>query len=360
MSADVLFSPLEAGSLSLSNRIVMAPLTRARSGPGDVPTELMATYYGQRTTAGLIISEATQISNQGKGYAFTPGCYSEEQVAGWKRITDTVHAGGSKIFAQLWHVGRISHPDLQEGGALPVAPSALTPTGAAFTEKGMLPFVAPRALETAEIPGIVEQYVHAAKMADKAGFDGVEIHAANGYLLDQFQRAETNLRTDQYGGSPMNRLRLTIEVCEALAGVLGGDRVGIRVSPVSPVNGPISDPDPQGLFTLLISELNAFGLSYLHVVEGETRGGRDYGSFDYVALRKAFKGLYMANNCYSRADAIAALAEDRADLVSFGRPFISNPDLVARFQADAPLNETDLTTLYGGAEKGYTDYPTLG
>jgi N-ethylmaleimide reductase len=359
MSADILFTPQTMGPLTLSNRIVMAPLTRARAGVGDVPTDLMATYYGQRASAGLIISEATPISNQGKGYAFTPGCYNAAQAAGWKKITDAVHAKGGKIFAQIWHVGRISHPDLQENGALPVSPSAIKPDGQAFTAEGFKPFVTPRALETSELPGIVADYVNAAQTAIDGGFDGVEIHAANGYLLDQFMRTETNQRTDAYGGSPENRLRLTLEVAEAVAKVLGGDRVGIRISPVSPANGPISDPDPQGLFTTLATELSALGLVYLHVVEGATGGDRDFQPFDYGALKSAFNGLYMANNGYTRESASDALSENKADLVALGRPFIANPDLVARFKTGAPLNELDRDTLYGGAEKGYIDYPSL-
>ncbi|WP_413204629.1 alkene reductase [Rhodospirillum sp. A1_3_36] len=359
MSADILFTSQTMGPLTLSNRIVMAPLTRARAGAGDVPTDMMATYYGQRASAGLIISEATPISNQGKGYAFTPGCYNAAQAAGWKKITDAVHAKGGKIFAQIWHVGRISHPDLQENGALPVSASAIKPDGQAFTEEGFKPFVTPRALETDELPGIVADYVHAAQTAIDGGFDGVEIHAANGYLLDQFMRAETNQRTDAYGGSPENRLRLTLEVAEAVVGALGGDRVGIRISPVSPANGPISDPDPQGLFTTLATKLSALGLVYLHVVEGATGGDRDIQPFDYAALKSAFKGLYMANNGYTRESAIDALSDNKADLVALGRPFIANPDLVARFRTGAPLNELDRDTLYGGAEKGYIDYPAL-
>ncbi|MCF8479195.1 MAG: alkene reductase [Rhodospirillum sp.] len=359
MSADILFTPQAMGPLTLSNRIVMAPLTRARAGAGDVPTDLMATYYGQRATAGLIISEATPISNQGKGYAFTPGCYNAAQAAGWRKITDAVHAKGGKIFAQLWHVGRISHPDLQENGLLPVAPSAIKADGQAFTAEGFKPFVTPRALETSEIPGIVADYVNAAQTAMDGGFDGVEIHAANGYLLDQFMRAETNQRTDAYGGSPENRLRLTLEVAQAVTNALGGDRVGIRISPVSPANGPISDPDPQSLFTALATGLNALDLVYLHVVEGATGGDRDIQAFDYGALKSTFKGLYMANNGYTRESAIAALSENKADLVALGRPFIANPDLVARFKTSAPLNPLDRDTLYGGAEKGYIDYPAL-
>lgn len=354
-----LFKPVQAGSMKLSNRMVMAPLTRSRAGKGDAPSSLNAVYYGQRATAGLIIGEASQISQQGKGYAFTPGIYTDAQVAGWKRITDAVHAEGGHIFCQLWHVGRISHPDLQPDHALPVSASAVKPNGEAFTETGMKPFVTPRALDIEEIPGIILQYVHAAECAKRAGFDGVEIHSANGYLLDQFLRDSTNQRTDRYGGSIPNRVRLDLEVAEAVTSVWGGERVGIRISPVTPHMGGISDSDPQPLFNLLVEELNRFGLLYLHVIEGETRGARDYQEFDFTALRKRFDGLYMANNGYTKELAFQTLENDRADLICFGRPFISNPDLVERLRTGTPLNPLDETTLYGGDEHGYTDYPFL-
>ncbi|MGE4490344.1 MAG: alkene reductase [Kiritimatiellales bacterium] len=354
-----LFEPVQAGSLELSNRIVMAPLTRSRAGEGDVPTPLNAVYYGQRASAGLIISEATPVSPQGKGYAWTPGLYSDEQVAGWKRVTDAVHEKGGKIFAQMWHVGRISHPDLQPNGTLPVSSSAVKPAGEAFTENGLKPFVTPRALELTEIPGIIEQYVHGVDCAKRAGFDGVEIHSANGYLLDQFLRDGVNRRTDGYGGPIENRIRLVLEVTDAVTGAWSGDRVGIRISPVTPHMGGISDSDPQPLFNRLVEELNRFNLLYLHVIEGETRGARDYIEFDFMALRRRFNGLYMANNGYTNALAFQALENDRADLISFGRPFIANPDLVKRLKRDAPLNRLDVDTLYGGNEKGYTDYPFL-
>ena len=354
-----LFQPIHAGPFELSNRIVMAPLTRSRAGQGDAPVPMNAVYYGQRASAGLIISEASQISQQGKGYAFTPGIYTDEQVAGWKLVTNAVHAKGGHIFCQLWHVGRISHPDLQPEHALPVSASAVKPDGEAFTETGMKPFLVPRALGIEELPGIIQQYVHAAECAKRAGFDGVEIHSANGYLLDQFLRDGTNKRTDGYGGSIENRTRLALEVVEAVSGVWGGNRTGIRISPVTPHMGGIADSNPQALFNHLVKNLNRFNLLYLHVIEGETRGARDYCEFDFTALRKLFNGLYMANNGYTKELAIQTLKEDRADLICFGRPFISNPDLVERLRTGAPLNPLDETTLYGGNEHGYTDYPFL-
>ncbi len=360
-SAD-LFLPVQMGPIQLSNRIVMAPLTRSRAGKGDVAGEMQATYYGQRASAGLIITEATQISQQGKGYAFTPGIYTEAQVAGWRTVTDAVHAKGGKIVCQLWHVGRISHPDLQENGQLPVAPSAIQPEGQAFTETGFKPHVTPRALETDEIPGIVRDYAHAAECAKRAGFDGVEIHSANGYLLDQFIRDSTNKRTDRYGGSVANRIRIVLEVAEAVTSVWGGDRVGIRLSPLTPQvgNTPL-DSDPATTYGTLVDELNRFKLVYLHLIEGATQGARDEKlGVSYQGLRHRFKGLYMANNGYDREMAFKARRDDLADLVCFGRPFIANPDLVERLRLGAAFNPDDKSTWYGGNAHGYTDYPMLG
>ncbi|WP_158045109.1 alkene reductase [Skermanella pratensis] len=359
MSESDLFQPVKLGPYTLANRIVMAPLTRSRANKDDAPFALHAEYYGQRATAGLIISEATQISRQGKGYAYTPGIHSEAQVAGWKQVTDAVHAKGGRIFLQMWHVGRISHPTLQEDGALPVAPSAIKPEGKAFTEDGFVPFVTPRALELDEIPGIVEQYRTAAENAKRAGFDGVEIHAANGYLIDQFLRDGTNKRTDVYGGSVENRARLMLEVTEAVVGVWGGDRVGIRLSPISPAND-ISDSDPDPVFTYAVEQLNRFGLAYLHLVEGSTGASREVsGAVDLRKLRRIFNGLYIANNLIDRNTAIELRETSEADLVAFGRPFIANPDLVERLRINAPLNEPDRDTFYGGGAEGYTDYPFL-
>ncbi|MBC7502517.1 MAG: alkene reductase [Herminiimonas sp.] len=354
-----LFKPVPFGPYTLSNRIVMAPLTRSRAQKGDVPSLLAPEYYAQRASAGLIIAEATQISPQGKGYAYTPGIYNAEQVEGWKKVTAAVHKEGGHIFLQLWHVGRISHPDLQPNGALPVAPSAIKPEGKAFTEGGFVPFVAPRALDIAEIPGIIEDYRVASRYALDAGFDGVEIHAANGYLIDQFLRDSTNKRTDAYGGSLENRTRLLLEVTEAVVAVWGADRVGVRLSPVSPAND-IADSDPATLFTYVVEQLNRFDLVYLHLVEGATGGPREVeNGFDLQILRRLFKGIYIANNGYDRDLAVKARDEGLADLVAFGRPFISNPDLVDRLQLAAPLTPLDPATLYGGGAKGYIDYPSL-
>jgi N-ethylmaleimide reductase len=354
-----LFSPLAFGPYQLKNRLVMAPLTRSRALPGDIPGPLAIEYYAQRASAGLIISEATQISPQGKGYVATPGIYNQEQVAGWQKVTAAVHNKGGRIFAQLWHVGRISHPDLQEDNALPVAPSAITPIGTAYTKDGFVPLVTPRALDLAELPGIVAQYKHAAAMAKEAGFDGVEIHAANGYLLDQFLRSSTNKRQDAYGGSIENRARLLLEVCGAVCEVWGGDRVGIRLSPFSPFND-IFDADPAATFGYVVAQLNRFDMLYLHVIEGVTGGARAVeGGFDWKILRTKFNGVYMANNAYDRPLALDTVAHGKVDLIAFGRLYIANPDLVRRLEMDAPLNALDPNTLYGGDEKGYTDYPFL-
>lgn len=353
-----LFSSFAAGALSLPNRVVMAPLTRSRAGSAGIQGALNATYYRQRATAGLIIAEATQISRQGQGYAWTPGIHDAAQVAGWKQVTDAVHQAGGRIVLQLWHVGRISHPSLQPDAGLPVAPSAIKPEGQAFTENGFQPFVTPRALETAELAGIVADYAKAAANARDAGFDGVEIHGANGYLIDQFLRDGTNHRSDAYGGSIENRSRLLMEVTQAVTGVLGGDRVGLRISPVSPAND-IADSAPQALFEHVVGALSGFNLAYLHVVEGATGGARDIAPFDYAALRRAFSGAYIANNGYDLAMAQAAIAEGRADLVAFGRPYIANPDLVERLRGGAALATVDRATLYGGGAAGYTDYPSL-
>lgn len=355
-----LFSPVRLGPYTLANRIVMAPLTRSRAQSGDVPSPLAAEYYGQRASAGLIVSEATQISPQGKGYAFTPGIYSAAQVEGWRRVTEAVHGKRGRIFLQLWHVGRISHPSLQPGGGLPVAPSAVAPQGKAFTATGFEPFVTPRALDTEEIPGIVEDYRKAARNALDAGFDGVEVHAANGYLLEQFLRDSINRRTDRYGGSRENRARLLLEATEAVVSVWGAERVGLRLSPVSPANDLGPDSDPQATYSHVVEALNGLGLVYLHVVEGATQGPREVpNGFDLQVLRRLFKGTYIANNGYDLALAREARRRNLADLIAFGRYFIANPDLVERLRRSAPLNELDRTTLYGGGAKGYTDYPFL-
>ncbi len=359
-AASDLFRPVRLGPYQLTNRIVMAPLTRSRAGEDGIPRPLMAEYYAQRASAGLIIAEGTNISPQGRGYAFTPGIYNEMQVEGWRQVTEAVHAGGGRIFPQLWHVGRISHPSLQPGGDLPLAPSAICPKATSYTAAGFTPCVAPRALATAEISEIIAQYRRAARNALAAGFDGVEIHAANGYLIEQFLRDSTNKRTDAYGGSRENRGRFLLEVAEAVASVCGGERVGIRLSPLSPVNDAALDSDPQGTYTYVVECLNAFNLAYINVIEGVTQGPREVPQgFDLQILRRLFKGRYMANNGYDLGLALEARRRNLADLIAFGRLYIANPDLVERLRGGAPLNVPDRKTFFGGAAAGYTDYPTL-
>jgi N-ethylmaleimide reductase len=361
ISASDLFAPVQLGPYGLRNRIVMAPLTRARAQPGDVPSALAPDYYRQRASAGLIVAEATQVSPQGKGYAWTPGIYTPSHVEAWRAVTNAVHETGGRIFLQLWHVGRISHPSLLPGEARPGAPSAIAPQGKAFTETGFLPYVTPRALETEEIAGIVEDYRRAAENALAAGFDGVEIHAANGYLIEQFLRDSTNKRTDRYGGSHENRARFLLEVAEAVVGVWGGARVGVRLSPVSPANDLGPDSDPVAAYSYAVAALDALGLVYIHVIEGATQGPRDVpNGFDLQILRRLFRGRYIANNGYDLALAREARRRNLADLIAFGRPFIANPDLVERLRIGAPLSPLDRKTLYGGGAKGYVDYPTLG
>lgn len=354
-----LFDPCRLGALTLPNRIAMAPLTRNRAGAGNVPTALMAEYYAQRATAGLIIAEASQISPQGQGYEATPGIHSDAQIAGWCQVTTAVHARGGRIFLQLWHVGRVSHELLQPGGAAPVAPSALqartkTWVGGKFIDVSM-----PRALARDELPGIVADYRRAAANAIAAGFDGVEVHGANGYLLDQFLRDGSNRRSDDYGGSIVNRTRLLRETMQAVVDEIGADRTGIRISPVTPANDAV-DSDPQPLFNHVVEELDRLGLVYVHVIEGSTGADRNFGAgFDYEALRRRFRNTWILNNGYTPDMAKAALASGRGDMIAFGRPFISNPDLVARMRRSAPLADLDRKTLYGGGARGYTDYPTL-
>lgn len=353
-----LFSPTKLGSIDIKNRIVMAPLTRNRAGEGGVPHDLNATYYAQRATAGMIVTEATPISPMAHGYPGLPGIYTDAQVAGWEKITDAVHAKGGKIVIQLWHVGRISHPNMLPDNALPVAPSAIKPAGQAFTPVGMIDFVTPRALTASELPVIMQDYVHATKCAMAAGFDGVEIHAANGYLLDQFLRDGSNQRTDHYGGSFENRARLLMEVTQAVVEVIGADKTGVRLSPVNPFND-MKDSDPQAMFNYVADALNQFDLAYLHGVEGGIPGSGEVGQFDFEAFRKQYKGQYMANLSYDKVRGNAAITSGHADAIAYGVPFIANPDLVARFKKDVALNEADSNTFYGGAEQGYTDYPFL-
>ncbi len=359
MAYDHLFQPYALGDLTLKNRIVMAPLTRNRATHGtDAPNDLNAEYYRQRASAGLIVSEATQISQQGQGYIWTPGIYTPEQVEGWRKVTKAVHKEGGVIFLQLWHVGRISHVSLQPDHGAPVAPSAIRANTKTFIESGFVEVSAPRALDSEEIPGIVRSYLNAAENAERAGFDGVELHGANGYLLDQFLRDGANKRTDAYGGSIDNRTRLVIESILTICRVFPKERVGIRLSPVSNAND-LQDSDPQSLFNHLIRELNALKIGYIHLVEGDTAGARDRVPFDFQALRRGFHGAYVANNGYDGEMAEAAVSSGKADLVAFGRPFIANPDLPERLRTGAALNQGNQATYYGGGPEGYTDYPAL-
>lgn len=352
-----IFTPITIGPYDLPNRVFMAPMTRNRA-PDTVPNALMRTYYAQRAEAGLIITEGTQISLQGSGYPATPGIHTDAQVAGWQAITEAVHARGGHIFCQLWHCGRVSHPDYHDGQP-PVAPSAIRPEGQAVTYEGMKDFVTPRALDVEEIPGIVADYAHAADCARRAGFDGVELHAANGYLIDQFLRDGSNQRTDAYGGPVENRARFLLEVVEAISGVLGADRVGVRLSPLNPFND-MRDSNPQATFSYAVDALNRFGLAYLHITEmGRETPGAAGPEFDLGLLRGIWQGVYITNGGYDKARANAAIASGAADAVAFGTLFLANPDLVTRFRRDAPLNEPDPATFYGGDEHGYTDYPSL-
>ena len=358
MSSSKLFEPYKLGAVTLTNRAVMAPLTRNRAVTGFVPNPLAIEYYGQRASAGLLITEASQVSQQGQGYQDTPGIYSKEQVAGWRKVTDRVHERGGHIYIQLWHVGRISHTSLQPNNGAPVAPSAIQAKTKTFVGGAFADVSAPRALELSEIPGIIDDFKRASANAIEAGFDGVEIHGANGYLLDQFAKDGSNKRTDAYGGSIENRARLMLEVSKAVSAEIGSSRTGIRISPVTPANDVI-DSNPQPLFDHIVDGLNALKLVYIHVIEGATGGPRDIAPFDYASLRKRFSGTYIANNGYNLELANKVLAADEADLIAFGKPFISNPDLVERLKSGAPLNAPDKATFYGGGAKGYTDYPVL-
>jgi N-ethylmaleimide reductase len=358
-TASKLFEPFKLGPITLPNRAVMAPLTRNRALAGLVPGPLAVEYYGQRASAGLLISEASQVSQQGQGYQDTPGIYSREQVAGWRKVTDRVHQRQGRIFLQLWHVGRISHNSLQPGNGAPVGPSAIRAKGKTFVDGSFIDISEPRALKLEEIPGIIEDFRRGAANAMEAGFDGVEIHGANGYLLDQFAKDGANKRSDAYGGPIENRAKLMLEVAKAVTAEAGPERTGIRISPVTPAND-VSDSHPQPLFDHIVDHLDAMKLVYIHVIEGATGGPRDIAPFDYNSLRKRFSGAYMANNGYDFELANEVLAANAADLIAFGKPFISNPDLVERLKKGAPLNEWDKTTFYGGGAKGYTDYPALG
>jgi N-ethylmaleimide reductase len=352
----ILFSPFALGPNELKNRIVMAPMTRSRAAEGNVVTPLHAEYYSQRASAGLLVTCATQVTPTGVGYPATPGIHTPGQVEAWKLVTDAVHTKGGKIFLQLWHVGRISHPSLQPDGQLPVAPSAIRPAGQAFTYEGMLDFVTPRALETSEIPGVVDDYRKGAENALAAGFDGVEIHGANGYLIDQFLRDGSNHRTDEYGGSLENRVRFLLEVVDAVRDAWSSGRVGVRISPVNHFND-MADSDPQDLFTHVASVLSGRDLAYLHVVEGiiDANAPEDQ-QFDFSLLKEAFQGPYISNGGYDRKRADAVLTLGRADLVSFGVLSLANPDLPVRLFKGGPFNVPDQDTFYGGGAEGYTDY----
>jgi N-ethylmaleimide reductase len=369
-TTELLFQPVQVGRYHLRHRIVMAPLTRSRSRqPGNVPTALNACYYAQRASAALIISEATQVSMQGQGYAWTPGIHSREQVEGWRLVTDAVHQAGGLIFLQLWHVGRISHPSLQPDGMLPVAPSAIKPSGQAFIEndKGqgeLVPFVTPRALQIEEMPYLVRQYVRGARSALEAGFDGVEIHGANGYLLDQFLESGTDKRTDAYGGSVENRARLLLEVVEAVSEVWEPDRVGVRLSPLGTFND-IHDDDPETTFGTAAARLSDYGLAYLHIVNPAMAALENHSSPEPTALRmvellrEKYRGTLILAGGFDRETAESWLQQGKADLIAFGRKFLANPDLPERFRLRAPLNPDDQSTYYGGGAKGYTDYASL-
>ena len=354
MSEKDLFNEVTIGNLSLSNRIVMAPMTRNRAAEGNVPHAMNVKYYRQRAGAGLIITEASQVSPEGVGYPATPGIYSQQQVDGWKMVTDAVHEEGGHIYLQLWYCGRISHPDLLPDKQIPVAPSAIKPDGEAVTFEGMKAFVEPRALTTDEISVIIAQYRDAAEKAKQAGFDGIEVHAANGYLIDQFLRDGSNQRSDEYGGSAENRMRLLNEVLDAVSEVWNSKCIGVRLTPENSFNS-MSDSDPQSHFHYFISQLNRRDLAYIHLLEGDMMS--ESRNVDYRALRDAYDGIYMANNGYDKQRAKAALDNGDCDLVAIGVPFLANPDLVYRYKHDLPLNEADQATFYGGDETGYTDYP---
>jgi len=360
-----LFDPARIGDIPVANRIAMAPLTRNRAGAGQVPTDLTVEYYRQRASAGLIVTEASQIMAEGQGYLDTPGIFSPEQIAGWKKVTGAVHAEGGRIVIQLWHVGRISHVSLQPGGIAPVSSTDRVAQGKTFTKDGFVDVSKPRALRTDELPGIVAAYRHAARSAIDAGFDGVEVHGANGYLIDQFLRDSVNDRTDAYGGSIENRTRLLVEVMEAVVDEIGAGRTGLRLSPVTPVNDAGQDSNAQALFNRAVERIAPLKIAFLHVIEGQTGGARDVAPFDYEALRTRYKadheaGAWMVNNGYNRQMAMDVVSSGAADIVAFGRPFIGNPDLVRRLKDDKPLADLNPKSLYGGGAEGYTDYPALG
>lgn len=359
---DTLFSPYTLGALNLPNRMVMAPMTRNRNDENGVPKPIAVTHYTQRATAGLLITEATQVSDKATGYVFTPGLYTDDQARGWQAVTDAVHAKGGRIFSQIWHTGRVSHPSLQPDGGDPIAPSAVKAETMVFTPNGFEPPTMPRSLTTDEIPAIVAQFAHAARLAKSTGFDGVEVHGANGYLIEQFLKDGSNRRKDAYGGDIPNRMRFALEVVTAVVEVWGPGRVGFRISPRGVFND-MHDSDPLALYSQLVTALNDIPLAYLHLIE-PLPGHPTFKSqadVEPVAgeLRKIYKGTMMINGGYGRDTAEKAIAENAADLVAFGVPFLANPDLVERYRRNAPLNEPDQDTFYGGDEKGYNDYPFL-
>ncbi|MBU3575391.1 alkene reductase [Polynucleobacter sp. UK-Mo-2m-Kol15] len=362
---EIMFTPIKLGAIELKNRLVMAPLTRMRAIDGDVPNPLAKTYYEQRASAGLIISEATQISPIGKGYPGTPGIYSAEQTAAWKEVVSAVHAKGGKIVAQLWHVGRISHSSLHPEEAAPEAPSAVTPAGQTYGADWKLhDYETPKAMTTQDIARLLKDFELAAGNAKAAGFDGVEIHSANGYLLDQFLQDKTNQRSDEYGGSIENRIRLLGQVIESVAKIYSSDRIGVRLSPYGSFND-IADSDPVVLFNALIQKLNGYELSYVHMIEprSTSAGGDDQvnsgAPITSEIFRSAYKGQFISAGGYDQAMGEAVLEAGLADAVAYGRLYISNPDLAERFQKGATLNAYNRATFYGGGEVGYTDYPTL-
>ena len=359
---NTLFSAYRLGAMELPNRMAMAPMTRNRADENGVPRQMTATHYAQRSTAGLLITEATQISETANGYMFTPGMYTEEQVTGWRAVTDAVHAKGGRIFNQIWHTGRVSHPLLQPNGGDPIAPSAIPAETMVFTPNGFEPPSTPRELAIDEIPGLVDQFAHSAGMAKQAGFDGVEVHGANGYLIEQFLKDGANQRDDAYGGGVSARMRFAMEVLTAVVDIWGPGRVGFRISPRGNFNG-MHDSDPQALYTQLVAALNDLPLAYLHVIE-PLPGHPTFTSQEGVdplagELRQRYNGTFMINGGYGKASAEQAIAENAADLVAFGVPFLANPDLVERYRRNAPLNSPDEETFYGGDEKGYNDYPFL-
>src|SRR6476659_6473566 len=357
-----LFTPAQVGPHKLSHRVVMAPLTRMRSDPGDIPSDLMVEYYTQRASGGgLIVSEATPVSIRGNGYAGSAGIYSDGQIAGWRRFTDAGHAKGGRIFQQLWHVGRQSHVDLQPNGEAPVAPSAIPAQGYAYTKRGEKPFSMPRALELHEIPGIIEEFRSGAERARRAGFDGVEIHGANGYLPDQFLQDGTNKRTDEYGGPIKNHARFLLEVTQAAISAWGADRVGVRISP-SGTYGSMSDSNPPATFGYVATRLDRLGIAYLHIVEPRIKGTEEiaHGQAPVAVqhLRPKFSRTLIAAGGFAPHSAETIVTAGDADLVAFGRHFISNPELPERLRRGLPLNRYDRSTFYGGDARGYTDYPT--